>query len=695
MLKKAVLWLTILSAVLMGTRLPGAEAITIEGAPADTGFSVGTEAIIRATIKGATGDPKRFIIFADVSYLGTTAVSSIQLDPQPAMTADEIRFQGFWLIPNEAPTGIYGVTLRVEDRAVHKAFPPQKIRGFAAYRKPIQIVRTTLDQTLYTVGQPIQCEVVLENLGDVEAKNLRVEFSNANYPWISLFSKEGAAASDTQNPELAIKVLRDRLTIPSRRELTLPMTVAGTAKFLQGQQVTVMGAGGPARHAELPPPEVNSYTVAVWNADRTVLYDMQFTTPIAVRAADRHRPTPYGRNFIHPYNSDIDFGKYREFYPRGALSAAINLDRTRTMYRPGDVIRIKTTVNNLDAGEWKDPALRAEFFGADGKLVQAATIGTWLRFAAGENQTIDTEAWTIPATTAPGTYKLRLTLGTPDEKHLAATASEIAVNPLPASLMVFNAHEDDEVHYGGLIRAAVEAGIPVRVVFFTGGDVGACERYYSKPCGPNEAREFGMVRMQESIDALGHLGVPPENLTFLGLPDGGSGAIWSDHIPIAKPFHSIYLATDHAPYENIFKPNLPFARDAVIEVTKQLIAEFRPAMIALTHPDERHVDHRTANWFAIKACQALLAQKRIDPDTTVLADVSYGAGGFKPAPYQYEKLAVHLSGEAAALKQEMVWLYQSQDGNLDEGARRPLAELPREENHLRIVDWQDHEGWNE
>ena len=46
-----------------------------------------------------------------------------------------------------------------------------------------------------------------------------------------------------------------------------------------------MGAGGPARHEKVAPPEVDSYTVAVWNADRTVLYDMQFTTPAIVRAA--------------------------------------------------------------------------------------------------------------------------------------------------------------------------------------------------------------------------------------------------------------------------------------------------------------------------------------------------------------------------------------------------------------------------
>jgi hypothetical protein len=87
--------------------------------------------------------------------------------------------------------------------------------------------------------------------------------------------------------------------------------------------------------------------------------------------------------------------------------------------------------------------------------------------------------------------------------------------------------------------------------------------------------------------------------------------------------------------------------------------------------------------------------KGLDPQTVVLADQVYGAGGFKPAPYKYENFVVHLSGEAAALKQEMAWIYQSQDGNLDEGARKTLADLPREEKHLRIVDWQEHEGWNE
>jgi LmbE family N-acetylglucosaminyl deacetylase len=695
MIRQGWIWTVALCLVFV-VAAGGAETISIEGEPSDTGYNVGSEVTIRATLHGETaGDPARLAVFADISYVGTTAVSSIQLDRTAESRPGATHFEGAWLIPSEAPTGVYSVTLRVEDREAHKVFTRQKIRGFAAYRKWVRIARLSIDKTFYTVGDPIECEVVLENLTQTPLKDLRVEFSNANYPWISLFSSAGAAAGDTSNPDLAIKVLRDHLDLPARSEVTIPMMPAGTAAFLQGQQVAVMGAGGPARHEKVAPPEVDSYTVAVWNADRTVLYDMQFSTPAIVRPPDRDLPKPYSRNFTHPYNSDIDFAKYREFYPPGMLSPAITLDGSHTQYRPGDTVRLKATLKNTGQTAWRDVSLRAEFSEASGKLVQSATLTPGLSLEKGATRAVEAAAWTIPATAAPGHYPLELSLVAPDGRTLARTASDIAVNALPASLMIFNAHEDDETAYGGLVRIAVEAGIPVRVVFYTSGDVGACERYYSKPCGPNEAREFGMVRMEESAEALEHLGLKRENLIFLGLPDGGSGAIWSQHIKATNPFLSIYLAADHAPYENVLHPNLPYAREPVIDLVKQIISDFRPAMIATTHPDERHVDHRTANWFTLKACQELLKEKRIDPATVVLTDVSYGAGGFKPAPYQYDKVTYYLSGEAAALKQEMLWIYQSQDGNLAEGMRQPLAELPREEHHLRIVDWQQHEGWNE
>ncbi|HEV2495339.1 MAG TPA: PIG-L family deacetylase [Terriglobia bacterium] len=570
---------------------------SITGGPADTGYDVGSAAALAATLSGITGDAARYAVFAGIQYVGTTAVANVEMDRGAPSATGEARFRAEWPIPADAPTGLYSLTLSVEDRSTRETVATQRVRGFVVYRKLVRIARVDLDKTFYAPGETIESQIVLENLTDHPMKDLRIEFSNANYPWISTFSGEKSlSGAEPVNPALNLKVLRAGLNLAAHAEMTLPMASSGTAAFLQGTQVAVMGTGGPARNFKVPPPEVDQYTVAVWNAERTVLYDMVFSPEAIVRDPDRTLPKPYSYSFTHRYNSDIDFTKYREFYKPGETATA-------------DSVR--------------------------------------------------------------------------DRNHL------------PASLLVFCPHEDDEHPWAGLIHAMLEAKLPVRVVFFTGGDVGACERYYSKACGPNEAREFGMVRMEESTEALEHIGLTRDRITFLGLPDGGSGAIWFEHQKVSNPFLSIYLATDHSPYENAYRPNLPYARDAVLDVVEQIIRDFHPAMIATPHPDERHVDHRTANWFAVKACQELLHAKQLDPSTIILADQAYGAGGYKPAPYHYEKYVVYLSGEAAVLKQEMGWIYQSQDGNIDEGMRKTFDELPRAEVHYRITDWQEHEGWNE
>jgi LmbE family N-acetylglucosaminyl deacetylase len=684
-------WWTVLAGgfLLMSQALWGAE-ISIEGGPADTGFNVGTLANLRATLRGVTGDAKRYVVFAEIQYFGTTSTTSVQMDQLPQTKESVAEYQVDWPIPPQAPTGLYTLTLHVEDRTEQEIVKAQKVRGFVVYRKLARISRASLDKTFYDAGEPVNCELVLENLSDNNLKDLRVEFSNANYPWISLYSNEG-----NKNPDLAVKVLREHLDIPAGGTATVPMMPAGTASFLEGHQREVMGSGLPVRSEKTPPPEIDMYTVAVWSGDRTVLYDMQFTTPAIVRTWDRDLPKPYSRNFTHPYNSDINYQKYREFYSPGEISPAITVDHAHTLYRPGDTVRIAATLKNPGEEAWNQVELRTRILDSAAKELHAATLACGINLAPGKTQAVAGDAWVVPGTLAPGTYRAELAVVATGGKPLARTGTEIAVNPLPASLLVVCPHEDDECSYAGLIRAALEANLPVKVVIMTGGDVGECERYFGKPCGPNEAREFGKVRIEESAQALEHLGLTRDKLVILGLPDGGSGAIWSEHQRASDPYLSVYLACDHAPYENVYKPNLPYARDAVIEALKQIILGFRPAMLALPHPDERHVDHRVTNWLVIKACQELLKQKLLDPQTIVLADPAYGAGGSKPAPYKYLDAVIHLSGEAAALKQEMSWIYQSQDGNLAEGAKKTLAELPREEKHLRIVDWQEHEGWNE
>jgi len=666
--------------LLMTVRTLIAESITLEGAPVDTGYNAGSVAVVRARLKGVSSDTKRYAVFAEIQYVGMTALTNVQMNLLEANTPGELNYEVGWPIPADAPTGLYSVVLRVEDRTQHKVVATQKVPGFAVYKKLVRISRVTLDKTFYAPGETIQCGAQVENLTDQVMQDLRVEFSNANYPWISTFSGQASLSGQKpENPDVGLKVLTDRLTLPPRREVAVPQMAAGTARFLQGTQVAVLGAGGPARHYTVPPPETDTYTIAVWNKERTILYDMQFSPQVIVRDPAQTLPKPYSPNYTHPYNQDIDFKKYREFYAPGQLSSAILVDREHTLYRPGDPFSPKTIVTSGSAD-----TLRAMIRDPGGR-----------RFEGQSSARAHTVLWNVPRDATPGVYSVTFAALGREGKTEAETSTDLAVNNLPASVLVFCPHEDDEHPYAGLIRAAVEAGIPIKVVFFTGGDVGECERYFAQPCGPNEAREFGTVRMEESAEALEHIGLTRDKITFLGLPDGGSGAIWSEHQRIENPFMSVYLASDHAPYENIFRPNLAYARDAVIDAVKEIIADFRPALIATPHPDERHTDHRTANWFVVKACQELLKENRVDPNTVILADQSYGAGGFKPAPYKYEKWPLYVSGEVAALKQEMSWIYQSQDGNLAEGIKKTFAELPREEVHYRIVDWQEQAGWNE
>jgi LmbE family N-acetylglucosaminyl deacetylase len=690
MLPRNFFLVALFSAFLSTCSTARGDGISVEGAPVDSGFNVGSVATIRATVKGLAGNAHRYNAFAEIQYADTTSTTSVQMDQVAAPRPGEAEYEIGWPIPAQAPTGLYTVAVRVQDRTTRRTVALQPLRAFAAYKKLIQISHLSLDKTFYNLGEPLQCQLTLENLTDAEIDNLRVEFSNANYPWISLYSREAGP-----NPILALKVLREHLNLAPRGTATIPMMSAGVASFLQGEQKEVMGVGAPERHEKTPPPEVDKYTVAVWNADHTVLYDMQFTPLATVRPPDRDLPIPYSRNFTHPYNSDIDYLNYRHFYPPGALSRFINVDHSRSLYRPGDRVRVAATLKNSGDEAWSGAEFRTTILDPAGHAVQKATLLSGINLGAGQARAVGSDAWSIPAHQAPGTYGVKLELIGASGRLLAEVGAEIAVNALPASVLVVCPHEDDEHAYAGLIRAAVEAGIPVRVLFLTGGDVGECERYYDKPCGPNEAREFGMVRMEESREALEHIGLPRDKVDILGLPDGGSGAIWSQHLKPSNPYLSVYLACDHAPYEHVLKPNLPFARDSVIAAIEQIITDFRPALIALPHPDERHVDHRTTNWFAIKACQELLREQRIDPQTVVWGDRAYGAGGFKPAPYKYEDAVVYLSGEASALKQEMSWIYQSQDGNLGEGMKKTFSELPRREEHVRILDWQEHEGWNE
>jgi len=76
----------------MAARPLEAESITLEGAPTDTGYNVGSVAVVRARVKGASGDPKRYAVFAEIQYVGMTALTNVQMDLLKENKPDELRY---------------------------------------------------------------------------------------------------------------------------------------------------------------------------------------------------------------------------------------------------------------------------------------------------------------------------------------------------------------------------------------------------------------------------------------------------------------------------------------------------------------------------------------------------------------------------------------------------------------------------
>src|SRR5215472_19313659 len=104
-----------LSLLFLAAHSLGVESLSISGGPADTGYNVGSAATLRATVKGIAGDPTRYAVFAEIQYVGTTAVASVEMDRAASSPAGELDSEAHWPVPADAPTGLYSLAISVED----------------------------------------------------------------------------------------------------------------------------------------------------------------------------------------------------------------------------------------------------------------------------------------------------------------------------------------------------------------------------------------------------------------------------------------------------------------------------------------------------------------------------------------------------------------------------------------------------
>jgi LmbE family N-acetylglucosaminyl deacetylase len=173
------------------------------------------------------------------------------------------------------------------------------------------------------------------------------------------------------------------------------------------------------------------------------------------------------------------------------------------------------------------------------------------------------------------------------------------LSPFPVAgyhrLLVLSPHCDDEtLGAGGLIHAALRAGLDVRVVIETNGDgylfatMEDFRRIY--PHAPDFIH-MGNIRQQESLSALRLLGLPEKNVTFLSYPDRGTPELWNDHWLAADPYRSLFTESTHSPYPITYNPDAVYAGEDLLADLLAIIRSYRPDVIAYPHPDDVHPDH--------------------------------------------------------------------------------------------------------
>ncbi len=183
-------------------------------------------------------------------------------------------------------------------------------------------------------------------------------------------------------------------------------------------------------------------------------------------------------------------------------------------------------------------------------------------------------------------------------------------------ILVLAPHPDDEVlGCGGIIQKAVAMKLPLRIVFLTYGDNNQWSfwLYRKHPVvRPESVREMGLVRHDEAIAADKTLGVPPEQLIFLGYPDFRTLRIWYAHWGESPPGRSMLTDVKAVPYANAFRPGAPYKGEEILKDLKTIIQEFKPTRIFLSHPGDHNPDHRSFYLFSRIALWDL--EKEIDPE---------------------------------------------------------------------------------
>lgn len=168
-------------------------------------------------------------------------------------------------------------------------------------------------------------------------------------------------------------------------------------------------------------------------------------------------------------------------------------------------------------------------------------------------------------------------------------------------VLILAPHPDDEViGCAGVIQEAVSAGAQVRVVYLTNGEHNEFAFIvYEKriPLRQGEFIHMGQVRRSESIKSMKLLGLNEDRLTFLGYPDYGTFTIFTQYWQTDKPYKTILTRISSVPYKENLSFGAPYVGESVLGDLKNILINYKPNRIFVSHPADVNGDHRSLYLF--------------------------------------------------------------------------------------------------
>lgn len=163
-------------------------------------------------------------------------------------------------------------------------------------------------------------------------------------------------------------------------------------------------------------------------------------------------------------------------------------------------------------------------------------------------------------------------------------------------IVVFAPHPDDEtLGAGGYLLRAVAAGARVRIVLITNGEYGRTGIDHLPELPAERAsgyKNFAVIRQQETLMALGALGVPQSAVIFLCYPNH----LLERMIQPANwlPRHPVFdarLNTTRIPFTDAFSPGAPYCGAALLRDVETVLLREKPTVVITLHPNDIHPDH--------------------------------------------------------------------------------------------------------